>query len=482
MGITIRVANAPQAAVATQKMVMLAEIGATGTLAPDTLTKIVSEAQLRGALGASQGAESAASAYFRNAIFRDPTQGAELWVMGFDSTGWTVNTHTLTWTGTTTASGTRVLRIGPYSVSVPLANGDDPTAQALAADTAVNAANIPYTSSVLAGVQTITSAHVGIMANHVPVTIDLFAQETGVAGSVVDIVNNDDATGEPVTLTSDQIDTLRTQNGTVYWVSAFRNAGFRNALNAEMQYHWDNRNNYAQGFQSVETADVAEFLTFMGGASPTNLARLATFAHGNAPHYELEISIRAVAGILSTRRTQGRDNPGLVNFTIPNVRPPQWPLSDADLVAIRGVSGNAIQDPGSGNTAVVPIVVGGRLLNDLNQPDLVEQSVSVILARRWLSEQLFIAVSPELGDGLTDDSIPDSASTTSLQTMREIAINVLKDGIQNAYVFGAESDAADMIVLVEATTQVNIQNGIRFVLDTVFVKPTENIDGTVIAA
>lgn len=481
-GIIIRVVNAATAGPAAQKLLMFATIGAGGTMPPDTLVKVQSEAHIRDLLGASQGAEAAATAFFRDAVFRDTTTGAELWVFGVDGSAFTVNTHTLTWTDTTTEAGTRFLRIGHFTVSIPLANGDDPTAQALAADTAVNAANIPYTSSVLAGAQTITSAHVGVTANQVNVTMDLFAQELGAAGSTVVILNNDDATGEPSALSAPQIDALRSRLGTVYWVSNYQASGWRTALSAEAQYHWDNRNTYGQIFQAVTTDTPADFVTFMGGATPTNLARITTMALGDAPDYELATGIRTVSGVLSERRSLGKDNPGLVKFIIPGLRPPQWDLSEQDLFNIETVGGNAIQDLGSGNTATVPLLVGGRVKNDLNQPDLSEWAVMAILARRWFSEQLGTAYQPELGKGLTTDDIAVSERVTNLAQFRTLSELMLKRAITEAYVRGSPDDVADMVVSVEETQQVNITNGVDTVLAVEFVQPLTRINGTVNAS
>lgn len=482
IGITIQVVNAAPAGSAAQKLLLFATIGTGGTMTPDTLEWVQSEAQLRGLLGASQGAEAAAAAYFRDATFRNQTTGAELWVFGVDGSAFTVNTYTLTWTGTTLEAGTRVLRIGGFTVSIPLAKGDDPTAQALAANIAVNAANIPYTSSVLAGVQTITSAHVGVTSNQVTMTMDLFAQELGVDGSTVVILNNAVATGEPATLSVGQIDTLRTQTGTVYWVTNYQQSGWRTALNAEAQVHWDTRNNYAQILQAVTTDTPADFVTFMGGVSPTNLARITTMALGNAPDYELTTGIRTVSGILQARRSLGKDNPGLVGFVIPGLRPPQWALSDQDLFNIELVGGNAIQDLGSGNTATVPVLVGGRVKNDLNQPDLSEWTVKAILARRWFSEQLAISFQPELGDGLVSDDIAVSESETNLAQFRTLTELMLKRAITEAYVRGSPDDVADQIISITETQQVNITNGVDVVLATTFVKPLTTVKGTVNAS
>lgn len=451
-GIRAFAVNVAAGGVAPEGILVLGAIGTNGTGTADTITRFLDEGTARAFFGDSEASE-AISHIFRRTVLR---QRLAVWGLGFDAAAWTVSTRTATWTGTTTASGSRLLRLGPDIVVVPLAKGADATAQAAAANDAVNNAGIPWTSSVLAGVQTITSKHKGAAVNRVPVTIDLYANETGVPGSSVAIVNNDDATGEPAALSSTQIDEIKKVSGLVYWVGNNALAAHLDSINDVIEDGWLFRNAYANYFAGYATTTEAEFRTLLApGSVPRNQLHESLFQQLQSPNYETIVGVAAVEAILIAREANEVENPGLIDETLPAVSPP---VIIPDVVACHSVGGNCITRTPDGGARVESMITS-RLKNNQDQPDLSETYVGPKLARRASLEDMIRTFTPLIGKNTVDDSVDPGAGWTNVAEVREKAGLALNGQIDRKLVRAPVGTGPDLVVDVQEATTVNIKAG-----------------------
>jgi hypothetical protein len=466
-GVFARYRNVASPGPLGDNILMFAAVGPNGTGSPDVLKQLDSEATAREWLGDSQGAEAAAE-YFANLPILKRT--TSLWVFGLDDNTWTANTWSITCTGTTTQAGTRFLRIGPHDIAVALPNGADPTAQAAAIVAAVTAAIVPYTASNLAGVVTLTSKHLGLNARYTPITADLYTGENGVAGSTWDIVNNADATGEPAALNATQQTEIRKLEGAVYWVHHNRSTSWLDSLEAEAEYGWENRNNYALVAYAVSTENET---TFTALAGVRNDRRHHYAAIGDAPEYELSASLKAIATIVEERRDTGLQNPGMVDVQFRRLRAGALMF---DEKAIEAAGGSFVY--GKGGNSFYRHVLTNRLENALGQPDISEWSVSGLLARREALERVGNDVlAPHKGDLIVQDGGPTGANFISASQLTDEAatlmVSLFREGILEV---GSEDAARALIESVTRTTDTNIENGWLVEFSAPIVKVTRRLE------
>lgn len=462
-----------------EAIIMFAGIGTGGTGTANVLEQMDSLAKARTWLGASQGAEAAAEYFDRLTTLRQRTT---LYVLGLDTTGWTANTWTLTLTGTTTATGTRWLRLGPYVVAVALAKGADPTAQAAAFVAAITAgaSYLPFTASNLAGVVTITSTHCGVSASRIAITLDQYPGENGVAGSGATLVNNVDATGEPATLTAGQVTEIRKQLNAVWWANADRGSTWVSDIDAEIQAGWGDQpgtglNRYAHAFQGVATDDQATFTAF----AAKNLRRFSFAALGNANTFELSAALDMIATVVRERLTPNaaaesgvKRNPGMVRTVIESLRPGTLIF---DRAAIEGVGGMYIRN--INGAAVADRFVTNRLQNDLAQPDLSEWQLAGMLARRALLEDLGAVLRAHEADTIVANEGPAGATFVNaaelLGETQALAVALFLEGI----LFVADAAAARALIESVATTlDINIADGWLVVMSAPITKVTSRLE------
>ena len=107
--------------------------------------------------------------------------GVTLYAIAITESAGTAASGTLTYTGTTTAAGAHKVTVLGETITVAIASGDDPTAQALAVSNAINdQTDWPVTASPAAGVVTVTARHKGPRGN----SISLRAESEVAGGSV----------------------------------------------------------------------------------------------------------------------------------------------------------------------------------------------------------------------------------------------------------------------------------------------------------
>jgi len=118
-----------------------------------------------------------------HAFYRAQDPFGEVWCIAVaDNDGGTAATGTITATGPATAAGTVPLYIAGQLLSVAVASGDSASVIAASINTAINAAtNLPVTSTVSAGVVTLTCRWKGLTGND----ISLLDSFKGYSGSQV---------------------------------------------------------------------------------------------------------------------------------------------------------------------------------------------------------------------------------------------------------------------------------------------------------
>jgi len=463
-----------------EAIIMFAGIGPGGTGTADVLEHMDSLVKAQTWFGASQGSEAAAEYFNALTTLRQRTK---LYGFGLDATGWTANTWTLTFAGTATASGTRWLRLGSYTLAIPIASGADPTAQAVSAVNTITgaAASVPFTASNLAGVVTITSTHVGVSASRIAVTVDQYAGENGVAGTTAVLVNNADATGEPAALTAGQVTEIRKQLGAVWWANIDRGASWVADLDEEIQAGWGDQpgtglNRYAHAFQPVATDDEATFTTF----AAKNLRRFSFAAIGNANTFELSAAMDMIATVVRERLTPNpaaasgfKKNPGMVRTVIEKLRAgtlvfDRQNVENAGGIYVRTINGAAVADR----------LVTNRVANDLAQPDLSEYQLAGVLARRELLERLGGVLRAHEGDTIVSDGGPAGATFVSESELRGECETLMVAMLNEGIVFVADASAARALVeSVANTTDVNIVDGWIVVLSAPITKVTSRLEG-----
>lgn len=140
-------------------------------------------------------------------MYRANDTAGEVWCLPLDDNGaGAAASGTLTVTGPSTEAGTLNLYIGAQRVQVVVASGDANTAIAAAINTAINAdTTLPVTSTVLAGVVTLTARHKGTLGNSIKLQLNYRGAAGGEktpAGVAVAIVAMSGGTTDPVLTTA----------------------------------------------------------------------------------------------------------------------------------------------------------------------------------------------------------------------------------------------------------------------------------------
>lgn len=139
-------------------------------------------------------------------MYRQNDNTGEVWMVMVDDPAGSKSEGTITITGGATENGTLNVYIGAQRVQVPVVAADTPTIIAAAINTAINAdASLPVTSTVLAGVLTVTARHIGLVGNDIRLQVNyrgLAGGEKTPAGVTVAIVTLTGGTGTAVLTTA----------------------------------------------------------------------------------------------------------------------------------------------------------------------------------------------------------------------------------------------------------------------------------------
>jgi phage tail sheath gpL-like len=166
-----------------QKMLIIAQRLATGTVNALVPTQVFSEAQAAGYFGAG----SMAHLMVKTAIAENPYLDLTVCALNDNAAG-AQATGTITITGPATGPGILDLYIGSRRVEIAIASGDAQNAIAAALNTALgNEAALPVTNAVNANVVTLTYRHKGAVGNQVLLTSRCTA--AGVTAAIVTMAN-----------------------------------------------------------------------------------------------------------------------------------------------------------------------------------------------------------------------------------------------------------------------------------------------------
>lgn len=167
-----------------QKVLLIGQRTATGTIAANTLIDIFNDADAGKYFGYGSQLHMMASA----AISTYPYLALQAIAVD-DAGGAVAATGTITVTGSATAAGVLTVCIGNDLVNVAIANADTPAIIAAAIVAAVTARpDIPVTASAAAGVVTLTAKNKGTQGNQIKVSTTL-NNASGVAVAVAAMAN-----------------------------------------------------------------------------------------------------------------------------------------------------------------------------------------------------------------------------------------------------------------------------------------------------
>ena len=466
--------NAALGTLSDERAIMFAEIGPGGTGTAAQLVRITSESQGRTVLGTSQGSE-AIGAFFSISQLRD---AVELYVYTIDSSGFTANTWTATFFGTTTTAGVRTWRLGPHTVVVSHAKDADENDQRNAFANALNGANIPFTAAAGGPDEMIiTSLHLGVAAGRTPISVNLRPDraETPIAGAAdPTIVNNVDATGVPAALIQSDVDKLRAITSQ-YWIANTAIGSWLDGIDNALQPGWDSLNQYTWYVQSYATDLLATFTALI---SARNDKHISLFAQENAPHYELEVGVRLLATVTAARASDQRANPGLVQETVVGMRPGTLLFEPAGRKTGPVNDAGGMSHFGRGAAAIVPAFRAIRSQNDLAADDFTELYVSAILARRRILEAVGDTQRGHIGDLRIPDGEPLGRRNVSAQSLRDEISTVLQQLALDGQIFATQDEAAQLVESVLPIVTANIVTGFNTRYNGQVTQPTVRHEAT----
>jgi len=217
-------------ATTSQKLLMIGQRLATGTVLEGVPTRVTSVAQAEDYFGrGSMLAEQLKAG-------RAANQYMDVWAVALDENGaGTAAAGTITITGAVTETGTLALYVAGRQVQVPVTLGDDVTAVATAIVTAVTAdTSLPVTAANAVGVVTLTTRWNGETGNDIDVRLNYYGEQTP-AGIAVAIVPMAGGTTNP------DITTAIAALGDEWWnwiVNPFNDTANLVALEAELDLRW----------------------------------------------------------------------------------------------------------------------------------------------------------------------------------------------------------------------------------------------------
>ena len=464
--VSVRFEAAKKALEGPARVLLLGPLGATGTASPNQVFRVINEADTAALVGASE-LNDAVSLWFEANLQRE----YELFVLPYDTTGWTANTWALTVTGTATESGTLTIRYGEYTMPVAVAKGDTQDAIAAKMIAALTASQAPL-SAVVNGTNAnqvdVTSAYVGLHTQRIPLSVDLYRDrgELGVDGITTTLANNTDGSGEPV------FSGAPIQDDYAWYLHGFRGTAFLDALAVWLQSRWSDANDFAHAGLALAGSQAA--VKALGDAR--NDPHHTFVAIADAPMFELSAAVAFLDGLQRQIRSEGKVHisgqrmalPKLPAFTIP---------MDAEALLNAGVTPLRTQRA----TVLAVRVVANKRENDQGAEDLRQYDIGAVLALREIGQRLTRWATDQLGKGIVADGTPLTprlvASTTSQGRLRGSVVEVLKGLWRDAILFAAAEDVLDQVLSsIEPVESGGILTGFELVFDPELVRNVTNLD------
>lgn len=459
--ISVRFALAQLALELPARALLIAPKGSGGTATVDTPTKLTTAQQAADFFGASSGQE-AAERWFTLGL----QSNFELWGFAVDATGWTANTWEITASGTATAAGTNVLRLGDTVINVDIAKSATAAAAATAMAAAITAADTPFGAVVNGGVPEqvdITSDYVGAHAQRFHVSVDLYNDrgELGVDGLTWSAVtNNADSTGNPTTLTTTNL----TAQPYLWYLNFSTTTSWLDSIETWLEDRWENANNYAHGITAVNDTQA----NTAGVGTPRNDEHMHFLGASDAPEFELQSAIASLRAVEDERADQDGITIRGVNTTL-KMNAPTVTL-DATTLLTAGIT--PIYPVGTQAKAVR--MVSNRRKDDASATDLRFFALSAMLRTRTLGDRLTALLTPHLGDNLvSDDSAlsPNIArNSTSLAKLESEVRALLKQAAKDAIIDATQETAAAVLTGITTITEGGIKTGFSINLNPTLVQ------------
>lgn len=456
-----------------QRVLILAPIGPGGEAEPNQPFQVITEADTARLVGASEAREAVKLWFAANL-----QNQYDLFVLGYDTEGWTPNDWTITaGIGTALSSASLNVRLGDYHVPVAVNKGNTEGDIAAQVATAINAApGVPFTAEVNAANVNqvdVTCDYVGLHTQRIPVSVDLYRDrgELGVDGITVDVVNQATGSGEPLLPTEGPAFPL-SGNSFDWYLHPFRGVGYLDKLEEHLQNRWDSHNDFAHAITALAGSEST--VTAFGA---TRNDRHHTYVAGSdAPITELSAAVAFLDGVERQAREQGKPNISGQGMVI--TRMPSFPTGlDSELVLKAGVTALRSQRA----TVLAVRAVANRRRNDDGAADLTTYDLGAVLALREIGNRLARWTVTQLGKGIVADGVPLStrmiAETTSPGRLRGGVVEVLKGLWRDAIIFAkSETDVDQVLSSIEPTKAGGIDTGFELVFNADLVRNVTNLN------
>lgn len=465
--VSVRFEAAKKALEGPAQVLVLGPIGAGGTASPGTVFKVIDEADTAAMVGDSEINDAVALWFDANL-----QQRYDLYVLGYDTTGWAANTWKITVAaGTAAASGTINIRFGEHHVPVAVAKDDDQDAVATKITAALTASQAPL-AAVVNGVNAnevdITSDYVGLHTQRIPLSVDLYRDrgELGVDGITTSITNNADGSGEPAFSATPITEAYD------WYLHTFRGTAYLDALETHLQARWDQKNDFAHAVLAL--AGSPSSVTTFGDAR--NDAHHTYVGISDAPMFELSAAVAFLDGVERQIRSENKPNISGQRMTLP--RMPVFPTAlDVEALLDAGVTPLRSQR----STVLAVRAVANKRENDVGAEDLRQYDLGAVLALREIGTRLVLWATDQLGKGIVADGTPLTprlvSSTTSEGRLRGTAVEVLKGLWRDAVIFAPAEDALDGVLSsVQPVQSGGILTGFELIFDPELVRAVTNLD------
>ncbi len=461
--VSVRFEVAKKALQGPAQVLLLGPLGPGGTAAAGTTFKVINEANTRQMVGKSD-INDAVKLWFAAGL----QQQYDLFVLPYDTSGWTPNSWTLTVAGTAAESGTLNFRYGGYYVPVAVVKDNEQNAIASKLAAAITAANVPLVAAATDNQVVITAEYVGLHTQRFALSVDLYRDrgELGIDGVNVAVTNDENGSGEPA------FDATAITEHFDWYLHPFRSTAYLDALESYLQAGWDARNSFAHAI--LATAGIEASISALG--EPRNDAHHSYIAIADAPIFELSAAVAFLHGLQRQIRDEGKPNVSGQRMELPHMPAFPSPL-DAEVLLDAGVTPLRSQRA----TVLAVRAVANRRKNDEGAEDLRQFDISAVLALREIGIRLTLWAIDHLGKGIVADGTPLTprmvASTTSAGELRGSAVEVLKGLRSDAIIFAESEDAIDKVLSsIEPIKQGAILAGFELVFDPELVRNVTHLD------
>ena len=389
--IQVRFSAAPRQLDAPRRVLMIGSLGAAGTATADT-PYVANDEQDAGDLVGVSEINPAVKAWFDANL----QSTYELSVMGWSTAGHTANTWTVTIpAGIATQAGAQVWRFGDHAINVDITKDDDQDAVATKAVAALTASDAPLAAAIGANANDveITSTHLGLVTQQIPVSVDLYRDrgELGVPGiSQPTVVNNATGSGSP-TFSSSKL-----EDAYDLYLFAPRATAWLDAVDTWLEAGWQKRNNFAHAISALAGTESA--MEALG--TTRNDRHLTVVGLSNAPVFELTGAVRVLAGIVEQMDEQG--TPNISGQGVPIAIPPPTIAHDADTLLDAGITPLTFARR---SVAMVRTVANYRETSTGSE-DLSQFDLGAVLALAEMGDRIVALGAKHMGKAMVEDGTP----------------------------------------------------------------------------